>query len=373
MKGLPAGRQGRGGGLLQVKKMTIDKLTYEATELLKELISIESLSGQEDKTATAIEKFFARHNVKTFRKGNNVWAKNANFDPAKQTILLNSHHDTVKPNAGWTLNPFQPTVKDEKLFGLGSNDAGGALVSLIAAFLHFNAQKSLKHNFIIAASTEEENSGKNGVVFVLPELGKIDFAIVGEPTEMKMAIAEKGLMVLDCTAKGKAGHAARDVGENAISNAIKDIEWFHSYKFPKISESLGPVKMSVTIINAGTQHNVIPDTCKFTVDVRSIDSYTNEEIVEIIRKHVKCEVVPRSTRLNASGIDKNHLLVQTAKKLGIETFGSATSSDMPLLKLPAVKMGPGKSERSHTADEFIWLKEIEEGVKIYVKLLSAIL
>lgn len=352
--------------------MSIQDLTCQATELLKELISIESFSGQEDKTGDAIEKFLSKHGVKTSRKGNNIWAQNKDFDPAKQTILLNSHHDTVKPNAGWTLNPFQPTVKDEKLFGLGSNDAGGALVSLIATFLHFNVQQNLKYNFIIAATAEEENSGKGGVVFVLPELGKVDFAIVGEPTEMKMAVAEKGLMVIDCTAKGKAGHAARDVGENAISNAIRDIEWFHSYKFPKVSESLGPVKMSVTVISAGSQHNVIPDTCKFVVDVRSIDSYTNEEIVEIIRQHVKSEVVPRSTRLNASGINKDHLIVQTAKKLGIETFGSATSSDMPLLKVPAVKMGPGRSERSHTADEFIWLKEINDGIVIYIRLLEQI-
>lgn len=352
--------------------MSILNLTYEATELLKELISMESFSGQEDKTGDVIEKFLAKHGVKALRKGNNIWARNKDFDPAKQTILLNSHHDTVKPNAGWTLDPFQPTVKDEKLFGLGSNDAGGALVSLIATFLHFNSQKNLKYNFIIAATAEEENSGKGGVVFVLPDLGKIDLAIVGEPTEMKMAISEKGLMVLDCTAKGKAGHAARDVGENAITNAIKDIEWFHSFKFPKVSESLGPVKMSATVINAGSQHNVIPDTCKFVVDVRSIDGYTNEEIADIIRKHVKCEVVPRSTRLNASGINKDHLLVQTAKKLGIETFGSATSSDMPLLKVPAVKIGPGRSERSHIADEFIWLKEIGEGIGIYIKMLEQI-
>ena len=352
--------------------MTTDQLTYEATELLKELIAIESFSTQEDKTANAIERFFAKHGVKTFRKGNNVWARNAAFDSAKPTILLNSHHDTVKPNAGWTLNPFQPLIKDEKLYGLGSNDAGGALVSLIATFLHFNAQKNLKHNFILAATAEEENSGKNGVQSILAELEKIDFAVVGEPTEMQMSVAEKGLMVLDCIAKGKAGHAARDVGENAILKAIKDIEWVHSYRFPKISEFLGAVKMTCTLINAGTQHNVIPDTCKFTVDVRTTDAYTNEETLEIIRKYIKSEVSPRSTRLQASGIDKNHLLVQTAKKLGIETFGSATSSDMPLLKVPAVKMGPGKSERSHTADEFIFVKEIEEGIKIYIKVLESI-
>lgn len=352
--------------------MTIDTLTYEAIELLKELISIESFSTQENKTADALEKFFQKHRVKTFRKGNNVWAKNKKFDPAKQTILLNSHHDTVKPNSGWTLNPFQPIVKDEKLFGLGSNDAGGALVSLIATFLFFYPKENLKYNIILAATAEEENSGKGGVESILSELGKIDFAIVGEPTEMHMAIAEKGLMVLDCTAKGKSGHAARDVGKNAIVNAIKDIEWFHSFKFQKVSETLGPVKMTVTIINAGSQHNVIPDTCKFVVDVRTTDSYTNEETLAIIRQHVKSKVIPRSTCLQASGIGKNHLLVETAKKLGIETFGSATSSDMPHLKVAAVKIGPGKSERSHTTDEFIWLKEIEEGIKVYIKVLESI-
>lgn len=364
--------------------MTIEKLTYEAIELLKELISIESFSGQEDKTAEAIEKFFAKHSVTVFRKGNNIIAKNSpdsyRDDSAKPTILLNSHHDTVKPNSGWTLNPFQPTIKEEKLFGLGSNDAGGALVSLIATFLYFNSQKNLTYNFILAATAEEENSGKGGVVSILNELSPLlgrgvggeAFAIVGEPTEMKMAVAEKGLMVVDCVAKGKAGHAARDVGENAISKAMMDIEWIHSYKFPKVSEFLGHVKMTCTIISAGSQHNVIPDTCKFTIDVRTTDAYTNEETLEIIRQHIKSEASPRSTRLNASGIDKNHLLVSTAKKLGIETFGSATSSDMPLLKVPAVKMGPGKSERSHTADEFIFLKEIEEGINIYIKLLEEI-
>ncbi len=350
--------------------MNSNNLSITAIDLLKQLIAIESYSAQEDKTANAIAAFFAKHNIKTQRKGNNVWAKNTDFSPEKPTILLNSHHDTVKSNAGWTLDPFQPIIKDEKLFGLGSNDAGGALVSLIATFLNYSNKNNLKYNFILAATAEEENSGKGGVVSILEEIGKVDFAIIGEPTEMKMAIAEKGLMVLDCTAKGKAGHAARDVGENAITNAIKDIEWFHSYKFLKVSKSLGPVKMSITIINAGSQHNVIPDTCKFTVDVRSTDSYTNEEIVEIIRQHVKCEVLPRSTKLNASGLSKDHFAIQAAQKLGIETFGSATSSDMPLWNVPAIKMGPGKSERSHTADEFIYLKEIEEGINIYIKVLN---
>ena len=354
--------------------MTIEQLTYSATELLKKLISIESFSTHENKTADAIEGFFLQNGIKTFRKGNNVWARNAPIKiGALPTILLNSHHDTVKPNAGWTMNPFQPIVKDGKLFGLGSNDAGGALVSLIATFLHFNKKENLKYNFIIAATAEEENSGMRGVQFILSEIGKIDFAIVGEPTEMQMAIAEKGLMVLDCTAKGKAGHSARDVGENAIVNAIKDIEWFHSFKFQKVSETLGPIKMTATIINAGSQHNVIPDSCKFTVDVRTTDTYTNEETLAIIRKNVKSEIVPRSTRLQASFIDKNHLLVQKAKQSSIKTFGSATSSDMPLLKVPAVKMGPGKSDRSHTSDEFIWLKEIEDGIATYIKLLEFVI
>ncbi|MBI3501485.1 MAG: M20 family metallo-hydrolase [Bacteroidetes bacterium] len=352
--------------------MTIENLINEATGLLKELISIESFSTQENKTADALQNFFERHGVKTFRKGNNVWAKNKYFDSTKPTILLNSHHDTVKPNASWTLNPFQSIVKDEKLFGLGSNDAGGALVSIIATFLYFNENKNLKYNFIIAGTAEEENSGKGGVELMRDEIGKIDFAIVGEPTEMKMAVAEKGLMVLDCIAKGKAGHAARDIGENAIVSAIKDIEWFHSYQFDKVSETLGPIKMTCTIINSGSQHNVIPDICKFTVDVRTTEVHLNEVVLETIRANVKSKVTPRSTRLQPSGIDKNQLLVKTAKKLRIEIFGSATTSDMALWKVPAVKMGPGKSERSHTADEFIYLKEIEEGIKIYIKLLEEI-
>ena len=353
--------------------MTIDKLTNEATELLKQLISIESFSGTEDKTADCLQKFFEKHNVVPFRKGNNIWAKNNDFDSKKPTILLNSHHDTVKPNARWTLNPFQPIIKDDKLFGLGSNDAGGALVSLIATFLNFNSKKNLNYNLIVAATAEEENSGNGGVEMIKAEIGKIDFAIVGEPTEMKMAIAEKGLIVIDCTSKGIAGHAARDVGENAILKSIKEIEWFHSYKFPKISEELGPIKMSCTIINAGSQHNVIPDICKFTIDVRTTDVYSNEEVVEIIRKNVKCDIAPRSTRLQSSGIGKNHFLYQSALKLGIPTFGSATTSDMALWKSPAIKMGPGKSERSHTADEFIWLQEINEGIEIYIRLLEQII
>lgn len=361
--------------------MTIEQLTYEATELLKELISIESFSTRENNTADTLQRFFEKHSVKPFRKGNNVWARSKYFDPSKPTILLNSHHDTVKPNTGWTLDPFQPTVKDGKLFGLGSNDAGGSLVSLIATFLYFNEKENPKYNFIIAATAEEENSGRGGVELIRDEVLSSSsrgvegsaLAIIGEPTEMKMAVAEKGLMVLDCIAKGKSGHAARDVGENAIVNAIKDIEWFHSYQFDKVSEMLGPIKMTCTIINSGNQHNVIPDICHYTVDVRTTDVHSNEVVLETIRANVKSEVNPRSTRLQPSGIGKNHVLVKAAEQLGIETFGSATTSDMALWKVPAVKMGPGKSERSHSADEFIFLDEIKNGINTYITLLEFVI
>lgn len=350
--------------------MTVKNITADAIELLKQLIAIESFSTQEQKTAEVIHTFLSNRNIKTFRKGNNVWALSNTFDAAKPTLLLNSHHDTVKPNSGWTLNPFQPIVKEEKLFGLGSNDAGASLVSLVAAFVYFHSQADLKYNLVVATTAEEENSGKGGVEMVRSEIGKIDCAIVGEPTEMKMAIAEKGLMVLDCIAKGKAGHAARDVGENAITKAIKDIEWIHSYRFPKNSEMLGAVKMACTIINAGTQHNVIPDECMFTIDVRTTNVYSNEDVLEIIRKSMASQVTPRSMGLQPSGISPAHPLVQAAKKLGVETFGSATTSDMSLWKSPAVKMGPGRSERSHTADEFVFLREIEDGILIYIKLIE---
>ena len=361
--------------------MNTGKLTYEAIDLLRQLISIPSFSTQEDKTTEAIQKFFEEHNVKTSRKGNNIWVMNEWFDPSKPSIILNSHHDTVKANAGWTLDPFQPVVKDDMLFGLGSNDAGGALVSLIAAFLHFHPRKDLKYNIILAATAEEENSGKGGVELIrdeilslLPDRGQTgtSFAIVGEPTQMRMAVAEKGLMVLDCVAKGRAGHAARDVGENAIVMAMHDIDWFHSYRFDKVSDMLGPIKMTCTIINAGSQHNVIPDTCRFTVDVRTTDVHSNEVVLETIRTHVRSEVTPRSTRLQPSGIERNNPLVKAASRLRIETFGSATTSDMALWRIPAVKMGPGMSERSHTADEFIFINEIEEGIRTYVLLIEQV-
>ncbi|MES2873141.1 MAG: M20 family metallo-hydrolase [Bacteroidota bacterium] len=348
-------------------------LVDESIVLLRNLISIPSFSREEDKTAQAIEAFLQERTVKTFRKENNIWAFNKFYDLAKPTILLNSHHDTVKPNSGYTRDPFSADLEGDKLYGLGSNDAGGSLVSLAAAFLHFYEQQDLKYNLCLALTAEEEISGKNGLELILPELGELEFGIVGEPTQMQMAIAEKGLLVLDCTVYGKAGHAARDEGENAIYKALKDIEWFRTYEFAKKSELFGPVKMSVTIIEAGSQHNVVPATCKFTVDVRVTDAYRNEEVLRIIRQHVNCDVNPRSTRLKPSSISPDHPIVKAGLALGRETYGSPTTSDQALLDIPSLKMGPGDSARSHMADEFIYTNEIKEGVSLYIELLSKIL
>jgi acetylornithine deacetylase len=350
--------------------MDREQLKKDAVNLLKGLIRIESLSKQEDKTANLINQFLEDRGIKTHRKKNNVWAFNKYFDPKKPTILLNSHHDTVKPNPGYTNDPFDPMEKDGKLFGLGSNDAGGCLVSLISTFFHFYEQQNLKYNFVIAATAEEEISGFDGLELVYPELGPIDFAIVGEPTLMDIAVAEKGLMVLDCTAKGKAGHAAREEGDNAIYKAIKDIEWIRNYKFEKVSPHLGPMKMSVTIINAGYQHNVVPETCNFTIDVRITEMYKNEDVLKIIEDNISSEVTPRSVRLRPSFIDPNHALVHAAIKHGAKTYGSPTTSDQALIPVPSVKMGPGNSSRSHTANEFIWLSEINEGIDKYIAVLS---
>lgn len=346
------------------------ELTDKAILLLKQLIEIPSMSREEDKTADLILQFLEGQGMKGERLGNNVWIKNKHFDSTLPTILLNSHHDTVKPNAGYTRNPFSAVVEDGKLYGLGSNDAGGCLVSLLATFLHFHSAKNLHYNLIFAASAEEEISGKDGIERLLPELPAIDFAIVGEPTLMQLAVAEKGLMVLDCTAYGQAGHAARDEGENALYKAMKSIEWFRTFAFPMVSESLGPVKMTVTVIEAGKQHNVVPDTCRFVVDVRTTDAYTNEETLAMIRDHVDCEVTPRSTRLNPSGIGAAHPIVKAGIALGRQTYGSPTLSDQALMPFPSVKLGPGDSARSHTADEYVFIEEIEEGVAIYIELLS---
>ena len=348
----------------------IEKLFDQAVALLQKLISIPSFSKEEDKTADTIQEFMKGHGIIMHRKLNNLWEWNKHFDPAKPTILLNSHHDTVKPNSGYTRDPYDAKIEDGKLYGLGSNDAGGCLVSLIASFLYFYNQENLKYNFCLATTAEEEISGVNGLELIIPELGQLDFGIVGEPTLMQLAIAERGLMVLDCTAHGKAGHAAREEGENAIYNALADIEWFRTFRFPKESEVFGPIKMSVTIINAGSQHNVVPASCVFTVDVRVTDAYRNEEVLEIIRQHVKCDVQPRSIRLKPSSIDKEHLIVQAGIALGRTTYGSPTTSDQSLLDIQSIKVGPGDSARSHTADEFVYVDEIREGIELYIKMLE---
>lgn len=348
-------------------------LYTEAVGLLKQLIAIPSFSKEEEKTADCIQQFFLRHHIAVNRKENNIWALNRHFDPLKPTLLLNSHHDTVKPNPGYTRDPFTPAEEEGKLYGLGSNDAGASLVSLIAAFLYFYEQEHLACNIILAATAEEEISGANGVESILPELGKIDCAIVGEPTQMQMAVAEKGLLVIDCIARGKAGHAARNEGENAIYHALNDIEWLRNYSFPKVSDLLGPVKISVTIINAGTQHNVVPDECRFTADIRINELYTHEEVLEIIGQNIKSEIKPRSLRMRSSSIGIDHPLVTAGLALGRTTYGSPTTSDKALMPFPALKMGPGDSARSHTADEFIFLNEIDEGIELYIKLMSSCL
>jgi acetylornithine deacetylase len=351
----------------------IQGLTQDAISLLKQLIAIPSLSKEEENTADLIEQFLQSKGVTAFRYLNNVWAKNHYFSPDKPTLLLNSHHDTVKPNKAYTLNPFEPIVKDEKLYGLGSNDAGGCLVSLIATFLHYYHRSDLQYNLVLAATAEEEISGHNGVEILLSRLPKIDCGIVGEPTLLQMAVAEKGLLVLDCTAMGKPGHAAREEGDNAIYKAVKDIQWFKDYRFDRVSDLLGPMKMTVTIINAGSQHNVVPHECKFTTDVRVNELYTFEEVLEIIRANTLSDVQPRSSRLRSTSIALDHPLVKSGIALGRTYYGSPTTSDKALMPFPTLKFGPGDSARSHSADEFIWIHEIGEGIDMYIQLIDPII
>ena len=353
--------------------METEQLYENAVALLRQMIQTPSFSKEEAGTAGLLAEFLQERGVEVHRKKNNVWAFNRHYNPAKPTILLNSHHDTVKPNGAYTRDPFAATVEGDRLYGLGSNDAGASGVSLLAAFLHFYDRKDLKYNLCVAITAEEENSGHDGLECVIPELGPLEFAIVGEPTLMQLAIAERGLMVIDCTAHGKAGHAAREEGDNAIYKAMQDIEWFRTYRFPKVSDLFGAVKMSVTIISAGTQHNVVPAECRFTVDIRVTDRYTNEEGLEIIKEHVSCEVKARSTRLRPSSIRPDHPIVQAGLALGRTTYGSPTTSDQALLDIPSLKLGVGDSARSHSADEFVHLSEIREGIELYIKMLSAIL
>ena len=344
----------------------------EYIQLLQNLISTQSFSGEEENAAQIIRSFLNAKSIQFQEKGNNTWAKNKFYNNSLPVILLNSHIDTVKPAKGYTRDPFLPGIEDGKLFGLGSNDAGGALVTLLAVFVHFYTKKDLPFNLIFAATAEEEISGLNGVESILPIIDPIDLAIVGEPTQMQMAIAEKGLMVLDCIAYGKSGHAARNEGVNAIYKAISDIEIIRNYKFKKSSDFLGEVKMTVSLINAGTQHNVVPDQCSFVIDVRTNEFYSNEKAFEIIQGLIESEVKPRSFRLNSSGIPVSHPIAQRGINLGLKYYGSPTTSDQAVMSHPSIKIGPGESARSHTADEFIYLHEIEEAFGIYVSLLEGL-
>lgn len=371
--------------------MEIDNLYNDALQLLQQLISIPSFSKEEDKSADAIENFLQSKKIITNRLLNNIWCTNKFFDESKPSILLNSHHDTVKPTKQYTRNPFEPLMEDGKLFGLGSNDAGGCLVSLIATFIHFYNHQNLKYNLVLAATAEEEISGKNGIELLLNNeefiyktartlrtpfrvrAGCSSCAIVGEPTLMNMAVAEKGLLVLDCTVFGKAGHAAREEGDNAIYKAMKDIEWIRNYKFNKVSDLLGPNKMNVTIMRAGSQHNVVPGECEFTVDIRINELYDFDEVLNIIKQNIQSDIVPRSLRLRSTNIDLNHPLVKAGLDLERTYYGSPTTSDKALMPFPSVKMGPGDSARSHSADEFIFVDEIKEGIKLYIQLLNKIL
>ena len=346
--------------------------TSEAITLLSSLISIPSISREEEKVADFLQNYIEENGIMTGRSGNNIWCISPMFDIKKPTILLNSHIDTVKPVNGWRKHPFTAKMEDGKLYGLGSNDAGASVVSLFQVYRHLSATQQA-YNLIFLASCEEEVSGKNGIESVLPQLPPITLGIVGEPTEMHPAIAEKGLMVLDVQAHGKAGHAARNEGDNAIYKALDDIQWFRTHRFPKESPLLGPVKMSVTQVNAGTQHNVIPDLCSFVVDIRSNECYSNEELYQEICSHIQSEAKARSFRLNSSRIDLEHPFVQRAIRLGRNPFGSPTLSDQALMKFPSVKMGPGKSSRSHTADEFIMISEIEEAISMYIKILDGLI
>lgn len=349
----------------------MEEFYYNAIDLLKEMIAIQSFSREEDNVANHIENYIKKCGFEPKRLGNNIWISNKDFDETKPTILLNSHIDTVKPASAWTKDPFHPEEDDDFLYGLGSNDAGASVVSLLHSFFALTENKQT-YNLVFLASCEEEVSGKGGVEMVLPHLPQISFGIVGEPTGMNPAIAEKGLMVLDCVARGISGHAAREEGVNAIYHAIKDIEWFRTHKLERESDLLGAVKMTVSMVNAGTQHNVVPDKCDFVVDIRSNELYSNQELFEIVDKHTSCEVKARSFRLNSSRIDINNPFVQRTIMIGKEPYGSPTLSDQALMNFPTVKIGPGQSARSHTANEYIMKSEIREAIELYVKLLDGL-
>ncbi len=347
----------------------MEEIKSQAIELLKQLISIPSFSKEEKAKANFLESYLKQHGCCVNRVGNNIWCVAQSFDANRPTLLINSHIDTVKPSESWNTNPFVAIEDGNRIIGLGANDAHASVVSLLSVFLMLK-DTLLPYNLILALSAEEEISGKNGMELLLQDLPKIDFAVVGEPTKMKAAIAEKGLMVIDCVTKGKSGHAARNEGINAISLAMSDLEWFMSYRFEKKHPFLGDVKMSVTQINAGTQHNVIPDECHFVVDVRSNGCYSNKELFSIIQQHIQSTAVARSFRLNASNLNTEHSVCQFLQQQGIEMFGSSTLSDLALMPFDGVKIGVGDSARSHTANEYIEKNEIFNAIDIYHRLLQ---
>ena len=348
----------------------LDKLQDDAINLLKDLISIQSFSFEEDKTATKINNWLKERGVKSDRKVNNIIAYNKHYDQTKPNILLNSHHDTVEPNSAYTLDPYKPQIVNGKLYGLGSNDAGGALVSLITTFLHFYDKENLSHNIILLASAEEERSGPNGIKSIMPILPEIKLAIVGEPTLMNIAVAEKGLIVFDLIVKGTSSHAAHKNLDNPIYKAIDIINKISKIKFEKKSNLLDDVKLTVTQINAGVQHNVVPAEVKLVLDARINDKYTNTEIYNVLKDELDCEVVPRNLDLNSSSIPENHKIIKAGNKLGFTKYGSPTLSDQAKIKCNSIKLGPGDSTRSHTADEFIYVDEIKNGVKKYIELIE---
>lgn len=345
-------------------------MNQELIDLLKSMVAIPSLSREETAVADFMEGWMKERNLPVFRKGNNLWL---DADPSsdKPVLLLNGHIDTVKPAGGYTREPFEAVEEDGCIYGLGTNDDGGSVVALLGAYMELS-KKEQPYHLIWSATAEEEVCGRNGIELIIDEIGPVALGIIGEPTGMQMAVAEKGLMVLDCTAHGKSGHAARNEGINAIYEALKDIEWFRTYQFEKVSPFLGPVKMSVTMVNAGTQHNVVPDTCTFVVDVRSNGLYSNPEILDFVKKSVSCDVKERSTRLNSSHIDLSHPVVQRGISLGLEPFGSPTTSNQAVLHFTTLKIGPGQSSRSHTADEFIKIEEITSSIGVFVSLLDGL-
>ncbi|MCX4292791.1 MAG: M20 family metallo-hydrolase [Prevotella sp.] len=348
--------------------MTHDNYVYEAVELLKKLIATPSVSRDESRAADIIEDYMTSRGLAPRREANNVFAVCDDYDESKPTMLLNAHIDTVKPVATWTRDPFAPEIDGDRLYGLGSNDCGGGLTALLQAY-RAGLRRKREYNIVYVASAEEEVSGSEGIVRVLPLLPEIDIAMVGEPTGMQPAIAEKGLMVIDGTAHGRSGHAARDEGINAINEALDDLMWLRDYRFERVSRLLGAVKMSVTMITAGTQHNVVPDECRFVIDVRTNELYDNREVFDIIRSHLHSDVKARSFRLNSSGIDACHPLVRRMTDMGMRPFGSPTLSDQALMPFPSLKLGPGESCRSHSADEFICISEIAQAIETYLMLI----